>query len=129
MIACDYKKKYGVVRFIGPTSILPNAYTYTHMMCSQCRVIFRHIRAMQTFMDPYGPQPIYAPYGHIFPLFFIFFIFFLSCFFPKRHYHSPHHQKSYDRLFPSPQHHVCLHPPIFSYLLHILLLFVRTFSP
>ena len=35
---------------------------------------------MQMFMDPCGPQHVYAPYGHIFSL---FSMFFLSYFFPK----------------------------------------------
>ena len=59
-------------------------------------VLLPTVRATQTFIDPYGPQPIYAPYGHI--LLIILYIFpFL---FPsKRHYHPPHHQQSYDRPF------------------------------
>ena len=101
-------------------------YAHTHKKRSQCGATFRCIRAMRAFMDSYGPQPVYAPYGHIFSL---FFMFFLSYFSPKRLYHSPYYQQLHDRLFPSPQYHVCLHPPIFSYLLHILLLFVKTFSP
>ena len=88
--------------------------------------LYSDIRAMWMFMDPCGPQPVYAPCGHIFSL---FFIFFLSYFSPKRLYHSPYHRQLHDRLFPSPQQHVCLHPPIFSCLLHTLLLFVRTISP
>ena len=44
------------------------------------RAVFRHTRATQTFMDPYGPQHVYVLYGHIFSL---FSMFFLSYFFPK----------------------------------------------
>ena len=44
-------------------------------------------------MDPYGPQHVYAPYGHILSLFSMFFPFL---FLPKRHYHPLHHQQSYD---------------------------------
>ena len=36
---------------------------------------------------------------------------FLSYFLPKRLYHSPNHQQLHDRLSPSSQHHVWLHPP------------------
>ena len=62
----------------------------------------------------------------IFSHYSLYFSFLISS---KRHYHSPQHLQLYNRLFLSPQHHVCPHPPIFSYLLHTLLLFVRTFSP
>ena len=87
---------------------ITNAYTCTYMKSSWFRAIFWHTRVRQTFMDPYGPWHGYAPYGHIFSL---FSMFFLSYFFPKRHYHPLHHGQSYDRLSPSPQHHVWLHPP------------------
>ena len=70
------------------------------------------------------PSSICAIWTYFLIILYIFPFLFLS----KRHYHSPHPRQSYDRLFSSPQHHVCLHSPIFSYLLHILLLFVRTFS-
>ena len=110
-----------------PFTCLPNACMHTHTKCSWCRAIFRWIRVTQTIMDPYGPWALYTPYGHIslnilhvFPLFL----------FPKRHYHFPHHRQLHDRLF---HHHsimyICPHPPIFSYMLYILLLFVKTFSP
>ena len=49
-----------------------------------------------------------VPCGHISSL---FSIFIPSYFILKRHYHPLHHQQSYDRLSPSPQHHVWLHPP------------------
>ena len=65
-------------------------------------------RATQTFVDPYGPQHVYAPCGHIFLL---FSMFFFSYFLPKSHYHHPlYHWQSYDRLSTLPQHHVWLHP-------------------
>ena len=120
------------ISFMTPNSInkhltcLPNAYTHIYMKCLRFGAIFRHTSVTQTFMDPCGPQPVYALCGHIFSLFSVFFLSYFSL---KRHYHSLHYWQSYDRLSPSSQHHVWLHPPIFSCLLHILLLFVRTFSP
>ena len=95
-----------------------NAYTCIYTKSSWFRVVFRHTRAMQTFMDPCGPQHVYALCGHISLL---FFMFFLSYSFPKRLYHPLHHRQSHNRLSPSPQHHVWLHPPIFSCLVNILL--------
>ena len=44
-------------------------------------------------------------------IFFIILYLFFSYSFLKRLYHSPYHQQSYDRLSPSSQHHVWLHPP------------------
>ena len=116
------------IKFHWQTSFtcLTNAYTHIYIKCSWFRAIFRQIRVTRTFMDPCGPWLVYAPCGHISSL---FSIFFLSYFFPKRLYHFPYHRQSHDRLSPSSQHHVWLHPPIFSCLLHILLLFVRTISP
>ena len=86
----------------------------------------RNLEPYSGFMDPCGPQHVYVPCGHISLL---FSIFFPILFFPKRHYHPPYHWQLHDRLSPSSQHHVWLHPPIFSCLFHILLLFVRTISP
>ena len=51
------------------------------------RAIFRYTMATQTFMDPCGPQHVYAP-----------------------HYYPLHHRQSYDRFSPSPQHHICFTP-------------------
>ena len=82
--------------------------------------IFRHTRATRTFMDPYGPQHVYALCGHFFTY---YSLSFLSLFLHKRLYHPLHHQQSHDRLSPSSQHHILLHPP------YILLLFIRTISP
>ena len=84
-----------------------NAYTHIHTKCLQFGAIFRHTMATWMFMDPCGPWHVYAPCGH-FSL--LFSIFFLSHFSPKRLYHPPYHRQSHDRLFPSPQHHVCLPP-------------------
>ena len=64
--------------------------------------IFRHRRAMQTFMDHCGPQHVYVPYGH-FSL--IIPYLFLSLFLHKRLYHPLHHRQSHERLSPSLQHH------------------------
>ena len=90
------------------------------------RAVFRHIMAMQTFMDLCGLRHVYAPCGH-FSLIIPYLLF--SYYSPKRLYYPLHHRQSHDRLSPSSQHHVLLHPPIFSCLLHFLLLFVRTISP
>ena len=46
---------------------------------------------MQTFMDHYGPQLVYASEEHI----SLFLYAFLYDFHPKRHYHTP----------PPPIHH------------------------
>ena len=105
-----------------PTS----AYTCIYMKISKFVAVFRHSRAMQTFMDHCGPWQVYAPCGHISSL---FSMFYFSYFFPKRLYYSPYHRQSHDRLSPSSHHHVWLHPPIFSCLVNILLLFVRIISP
>ena len=90
------------------------------------RAVFRLTRATWTFMDPCGPRHVYVPCGHFSLI--ISYLFF-SYYFPKRLYHPLHYQQSHDRLSPSSQHHVSLHPPIFSCLVNILLLFIRTFSP
>ena len=95
------------------------------MKSSWFRAVFKHTRATRTFMDPYGPWHVYALCGHfslIIP--YLFFPYF----FTKRLYHPLHHRQSHDRLSPSSQHHVLLHPPIFSCLVNILLLFIRTIS-
>ena len=59
---------------------LTNAHTYIYTKSMQFGAIFGHTRAMQMFMDPCGPQHVYAPCGH-FSL--LFSIFFLSYSFPK----------------------------------------------
>ena len=70
--------------------------------------IFRHIMATRTFMDLYGPRHVYVLHGHFSLI--ISYLFF-SYYFPKRLYHPLHHLQSHDRLSPSSQHHVLLHPP------------------
>ena len=77
------------------------------MKCLRFGAIFRHTSDANVY-GPLWTRPVYAPCGHIFSL---FSIFFLSYSFPKRLYHSPYHRQSHDRLFPSSQHHACLHPP------------------
>ena len=47
-------------------------------------------------------------------IFFIILYLFFSYSFLKKLYHPPYYQQSYDRLSPSSQHHVWLHP---SYIL------------
>ena len=61
---------------------------------------------MQTFMDPCGPRYVYVLYGHFFP--------YYSLFFPSLFLHKRHHRQSHEKLSPSLQHHVLLHP---SYIL------------
>ena len=81
---------------------------HTQMKSSRFGAVFRHTRVTQMFMDSCGPQHVYAPYGHfslIIPYLFVHY------FFTKRLYHPLHHQQSHDRLSPSSQHHVLLHPP------------------
>ena len=87
---------------------LTNAYTYTQMKSSWFGAVFRHTRATRMFMDPYGPRHVYALYGHFF---FYYSLSFLSLFLHKRLYHPLHHQQLHERLSPSSQHHVLLHPP------------------
>ena len=50
----------------------------------------------------------------VWTFFFIILYLFLFFVFPKRLYYPPYHWQSYDRLSPSSQHHVWLHP---SYIL------------
>ena len=78
------------------------------MKSSSFGAIFRHIMATQMFMDSCGPQHVYALYGHFSLI--ISYLFF-SYYFPKRLYHPLHHRQLHDRLSPSSQHHVLLHPP------------------
>ena len=78
------------------------------MKSSSSGAVFRHTRATRTFMDPCGPRHVYAPYGHFFSY---YSLSFLSLFLHKRLYHPLHHRQSHDRLSPSSQHHVLLHPP------------------
>ena len=73
-------------------------------------------RATWMFMDPCGPQHVYAPCGHIFLL---FSMFLFSYFLPKKHYHSLHHWQTFSITTAS-----CMTSPPY-----ILLSFVRTFSP
>ena len=111
--------------------------TNTFHMPTKCIYVHTHEEfTMQTHIQAYkGNTNVYGPLWtltHICTIWTYFSYYSLCSFsliFPKRHYHSPYHRQSHDRLFPSPQHHVCLHPPIFSCLLHILLLFLRTISP
>ena len=81
------------------------------MKSSSSRAVFRHTRVTRTFKDPCGPRHVYAPYGHFFTY---YSLFFPSLFLHKRLYHPLHHQQSHERLSPSLQHHILLHP---SYIL------------
>ena len=58
-----------------------------------------------TLVDP----DMYTRRMDIFPLLFLIFSFLITS--KKRLYHPLHHQQSHDRLSPSSQHHVLLHPP------------------
>ena len=75
-----------------------------------------------TLMDP----NMYMRHKDIFPY---YSLSFLPLFLHKRLYHFLHHWQLYDRFSPLSQHHILLHPPIFSCLVNILLLFIRTISP
>ena len=44
-----------------PFTCFTNAYTCIYMKSSRFRAVFRHTIATQTFMDPCGPQHVYAP--------------------------------------------------------------------
>ena len=79
---------------------------------------------MQTFMDAYGPQCVYAPNGLIFLFFFMFFFIIIT---PKTLQH-PHITDTHMKDFY--HHHSIMYDtnPLYSpVLLHIVLLFVRTF--
>ena len=65
----------------------------------------------------YGPLWTPTRICAVWTYFLIILYVFPFLFLPKRLYHPPYHWQSYDRLSPSPQHHVWLHPPIFSCLL------------
>ena len=100
-----------------------------HMHIYEEFVIWSRIQAYKGDANVYGPLWTLTYICTVWTSFLIILYIFHSLFLPKRLYHSLHHRQSHDRLSPSSQHHVWLHPPIFSCLLHILLLFVRTFSP
>ena len=53
---------------------LTNAYTCIYTKSLQFGAILRHTRATRTFMDPCGPQHVYAPCRH-FSLLFSMFLF------------------------------------------------------
>ena len=100
-------------------------YTHTHEVFA----IWSHIQAYKGNTNIYRPLWTMTCICAMWTYFLIILYIFPILFFPKRHYHPPYHWQSHDRLSPSSQHHVWLHPPIFSCLFHILLLFVKTFSP
>ena len=101
--------------------------------CMHCVGIISGVFSFLLYIDKkkrlscfYFITTVYAPCGHISSL---FSIFFLSYFFPKRHYNSHIINNHMTDFF---HHHSIMYvfiPPIFSCLLHILLLFVRTISP
>ena len=95
----------------------------------KCFAMWSRIQAYKDAANIYGPLWTPTCICAIWTYFLIILYAFPLDFSLKRCSHPLHYQQLHDRLFPSPQHHVCLHPPIFSCLLHILLLFVRTISP
>ena len=106
---------------------MPPKCMYTH--AHKVFVIWNHIQAYKGDTNVYGPLWTPTCICTVWTYFLIILYIFPILFFPKRHYHPPYYRQSHDRLSPSSQHHVWLHPPIFSCLFHILLLFVRTISP
>ena len=104
-------------------------YKCIYILTNEEFMIQSRIQAYKGDANVYGPLwtwHVYAPCGHFSLI--ISYLFF-SYYFPKRLYHPLHYRQSHDRLSPSSQHHLSLHPPIFSCLVNILLLFIRTFSP
>ena len=105
---------------------MPHKCIYTDKMkSSRFGAVFRHTRATQTFMDPCGSWHVYAPCGHLSLLLSIFFPYFFL-----KDFIIPHIIDN--RMIDFPHHHSIIYDftsPIFSCLLHILLLFVRTSSP
>ena len=100
-----------------------------HMHIYEEFMIQSHIKAYKGDTNIYGPLWTPTCICTMWTYFLIILYVFPFLFSPKRHYHPLHHRQLHDRLSPSSQHHVWLYPPIFSCLLHILLLFVRTISP
>ena len=93
-------------------------------------IIRSRIQAYNGNANIYGPlwtpTCIYAVWT-FFPYYFLSFLFLLL---PKKDFIIPYIINN--RMTDSPHHHSIMYyftPPIFSCLFHILLLFVRTFSP
>ena len=80
--------------------------TYTQSVCNlePYSGIQGWCKHLWTLVDP----GMYMCHVDIFPY---YSLYFTILFFPKRHYHPPYHWQSHDRLSPSSQHHVWLHPP------------------
>ena len=98
--------------------------TYTQVF-----MMWNRIQAYKGDVNIYGPLWTLTCICTMWTYFLIILYIFPLLFFSQKDFITPHIINNHNRLFPSPQHHVCLHLPILSYLLHILLLFVRTFSP
>ena len=111
---------------IPSTNIFCIPHKCIHMYIHEEFAIRSHIQAYKGDVNVYGPLWTPTCICAMWTYFLIILYVFSSL---KRLYHPLHHRQSHDRLSPSPQHHVWLHPPIFSCLVNILLLFVRTFSP
>ena len=104
-------------------------YKCIYILTNEEFVIRSHIQAYKGDANVYGPLWTLTCICAMWTFFLIIPYLFFSYYFPKRLYHPLHYWQSHDRLSPSSQHHVSLHPPIFSCLVNILLLFIKTFSP
>ena len=76
--------------------------------------VWSHIQAFKGNASIYGPLWTPTCICTMWTFFLIILYLFPLLFLSKRLYHSPYHQQSHDRLSPSSQHHVWLHP---SYIL------------
>ena len=80
-------------------------------------VIRSHIQAYKGDANIYGPLWTLTCICAVWTFFFFFsyyFLSFLSLFLHKRLYHPLHHRQLHERLSPSSQHHILLHPLIYS---------------
>ena len=88
---------------------MPHKCIYTHI--NEEFTIRSRIQAYKGNANIYGPLWTPTCICAVQTSFLIILYIFPSLFLPKRLYHSPYHRQSYDRLSPSSQHHVLLHPP------------------
>ena len=88
---------------------MPHKCIYTHT--NKEFIIQSCIKAHKGDINVYGPLWTTTCIWVVWTFFLIILYVFPFLFLPKRHYHPPDHRQLYDRLSPSPQHHVWLHPP------------------
>ena len=100
---------------------MPHKCIYIHT--NEEFMVWSCIQAYKGDANIYGPLWTLTCICAMWTFFPYYSLSFLSLFLHKRLHHPPHHRQSHDRLSPSSQHHVLLHPP------YILLLFIRTISP